>query len=820
MALPVILIDSATGSDTAASGAGPATALTGSSASTDGAGTLVTLDGSPDLSGVATDGSHVIYLADTTAGARNFGKITAKDDIAKTVTVSNAFGLSLSGKSWAIGGKRASIASTTSKKLFDNNATAGDAMPGWVVEMQSGHSETLSAANALRFYRGGNTTDGIIALRGTSGAATRPRIDISVTSGNVILFYAPNFMIKDFDIRYTAASNGTCVLLYTSSVSCIQIDGIKISGSTNNAGTGMNLLNQTRVTHCEIANCDTGISGPGAGGLVENCWIHDCTNDGISMNSDGGEINNCIIGPNISDDGIVANWTGNQYRRTAIRNTTIIATGDGIQCTSSPAESAAAFNFDNIYIHSAGGYGINFGSLTLAQLQNFNVRIRNCGFRSCTSGNIASALSSLLENCVTSADPNNANFGTGGDFTLGSSSNLKGVGCPSSVIGMASSASSRSYVDIGAVQRQESGASRILPGMRRIPQITRIQKSSIANSAPSISDPGSISVAWNATTSFGLTITDADNDRQSVSLSWGKGTFTLASVSFLTFTVGDGTADAAMEFSGPLTAVNTALATITLTPDSSKGGSSTFIARTYDGFNALVTRNVTVTLTPAIPSILFKSTSTRYQTTDTSTPSNVGNPTGRIQNEGTGSYNATQSSSGLRPTNAYPDGDNYDGSDDCLTVAYSTDFDFGSSNWSVTININPDLNSGRDFVLLDNRKVSTGDGIVFFINSTGKLSSFSSGSLRVTGSTTVTTGSKHYVTYNRNGNVMDVWLDGVKDGTYNATGFSVPTPSDTLVIARRNDNQVPFDGKIAFIRVEKGVALSDQQINYLHGLSP
>src|SRR5262245_38170373 len=116
MPLPTILVDSTTGSDTAASGAGPATALTGSAASTSADGLTVTLDGSPDLTNVATDGSHAVFLNDSTAGARNFGKITAKDNVAKTVTVTNAFGASLSGKSWAIGGKRASIGSTTSTK--------------------------------------------------------------------------------------------------------------------------------------------------------------------------------------------------------------------------------------------------------------------------------------------------------------------------------------------------------------------------------------------------------------------------------------------------------------------------------------------------------------------------------------------------------------------------------------------------------------------------------------------------------------------------------------------------------------------------------
>src|SRR5574343_1935860 len=115
-AYPVILVDSATGSDSAASGAGPATALTGTGAGTDAGGTVVSLDGSPSLAGVNTDGSHVIYLVDSTAGHRNFAAINDKNDTTKTVTVEQAFTGSLPAtKSWAIGGKRASIGAASSK---------------------------------------------------------------------------------------------------------------------------------------------------------------------------------------------------------------------------------------------------------------------------------------------------------------------------------------------------------------------------------------------------------------------------------------------------------------------------------------------------------------------------------------------------------------------------------------------------------------------------------------------------------------------------------------------------------------------------------
>src|SRR5262245_26848761 len=100
MGLPIIRFNSSTGSDTAASGAGPGDGTTGgstlsgaSNGSTNATGLIVTVP-SADLTNVLTDGSHVIYLADATAGNRNFGKITAKANsgtASANVTVSDAF---------------------------------------------------------------------------------------------------------------------------------------------------------------------------------------------------------------------------------------------------------------------------------------------------------------------------------------------------------------------------------------------------------------------------------------------------------------------------------------------------------------------------------------------------------------------------------------------------------------------------------------------------------------------------------------------------------------------------------------------------------
>ena len=94
------------GSDTQASGCGPATAIYGSNASTDGTTTIdLSLD-SPNLSGVQ---QYDLIWVDTATGSQ-FGVVQSVDNVAKTVTVGTALNLG-STQSWAIGGKRATLQS-------------------------------------------------------------------------------------------------------------------------------------------------------------------------------------------------------------------------------------------------------------------------------------------------------------------------------------------------------------------------------------------------------------------------------------------------------------------------------------------------------------------------------------------------------------------------------------------------------------------------------------------------------------------------------------------------------------------------------------
>lgn len=460
-ALPTILVNSATGSDTAASGAGPGTALTGTAASF--AASVVTLDGTPDLSGVAADGSHVLYMV-TSTGVRFF-KITAVDNGADTVTVTPAPAGTATGRTWAIGGKRASIGSASSILLVDNGGAAGDAMPGWIIEMESGHTETVGSA--LFGRRPGDTTSGPITLRGTSGAATRPILSFSADDTGIRVDV--RWLLEGFEIKSTGTkTNRHAIFLYDDTNATSHVKNVKITDFNGTAGNkwqyGVSAtVGGWMLSNSEIANTtshcayDPSVGDPYSGNTLLYNYLHDCGGAGyLSAQARAGAI---IVG-NIFDangaDGVQIT------RTTAYRdgNGVLIAynvfygnTGDGFEdTTSGTGDGSHGMKFINNIFANNGGYGINT-ALSLEQIQGDIVVLWNNNFYSNTSGKYdpSTLATGGISRDESTADPTFTDAANG-DFRIGT--NLKALGFPTTNIGSAASGT-RSYVDIGAAQRVE-----------------------------------------------------------------------------------------------------------------------------------------------------------------------------------------------------------------------------------------------------------------------------------------------------------------------------------------------------------------------------
>lgn len=483
MAFPVILIDSTSGSDSAASGAGPATAVTGSAGVSSASGLVVVLDGSPDISGVATDGSHVIYFADATAGNRNFGKITATANSGTPtaqVTVADAFGANLT-KAWAIGGKRASLTSTTSLKLCSNNGAAGDLMPGWVAEFQSAHTETT--AGTIDTRRAGDTTSGPIIIRGKAGAATRPIITES-TDGNMFAMRGIYQQFRGFEVRCSGGTTASVAFTAASALSIIE--DVKCSNSSNkfwkffsdNSAAG------GRIISCEIGNTVSfAITCTGAGNVggleIINCWIYNSGGNALNLASNsyfnlvvkGNDIYNTTGHGILYDNSRTDALGGCVFEENTID---LCSAGkDAINIVTSALSLQNLVIVNNI-LSNNGGYGIDFAAAghTDALLAAYAPFIRGNNTFNNTSGAYKSNTAGYTNsNCPwASGDPGlNPTYASAstGNFMLGTP--LKAQGWPlGGTLAVGTGSLTYSYVEPGAAQRQEAGGS---AGMLFVPNL-------------------------------------------------------------------------------------------------------------------------------------------------------------------------------------------------------------------------------------------------------------------------------------------------------------------------------------------------------------
>ena len=442
MGFPTIIFDATNGSDTTASGAGPENSNPyGTQARTSAPGTTTVIDlslDSPDLSEVLDDGTHCLWI--NCASGRQFSKITAVDDVGKTVTVADAVGTSTTGLTWAIGGLRKNFSTASSLTVF---GSAG-AKPGWTIRTIT--DQSISAVITLG--TSGDTTSGHITIEGDSTTSHR----VITQSGSARHFTASTINYIQFKNLKFANSNGTktnAQTLYHSGsiagwrfVNCIFGDATnKIAGVLLSSDT-MNILFQD----CEIRNTSSGTNGitiatssmlSGAYGITMiGCSIHDCASHGISLSAA-----NCSI--MLEDTLIYANGGdginfGAAGRFPHVKNCIINGnTGDGIDMGSSVLTGNGTIL--NTQITNNGAYGI-----TAASGQGAIGLIDYCNFY----GNAtADRLNVTAGDSDTSYNPTFTSASTG-NFTPTSPAFNGGFPLSTRYVG-ANQSLTRAYVDIG-----------------------------------------------------------------------------------------------------------------------------------------------------------------------------------------------------------------------------------------------------------------------------------------------------------------------------------------------------------------------------------
>ena len=440
MAFPTLTFNASTGSDVAASGAGPAIALSGAAAATTAASPTVDLSvDAPDLSGVATDGSAVIWV-DSSSG-RQFSAIIAVDNILKTVTAANNYANTEGARNWGIGGKRPTWNDADSRRIFIDSSAA------WTIQTETDQTIT---ATTITFSAAGDTTSGSIIVQGTS-VAPRPIINITA---NAAIFTMSGTGVKYKDLQFTNSNATKTNANVVSSGSGISVGFINciIGDSTNQlesayVRTGNNQSYQ--FADCEINNCTSfGISnGVNAGTiLVVGCSIHNNGAGGISGSTGGPgmRIFDSIIWANVG-----SGYTSSTGSLTLIGNTIHGNTGaaaDGVNLTSSAASNLIVYNNN---ITGNGRYGLN--TPTSGDMTKILVNNNNYGSGSTANGSGAVNNITLGAESIT-VDPAYVSAATG-DFRVGVTVASKGFPLDPRTIG-GNTSLTNSFTDIGASQRR------------------------------------------------------------------------------------------------------------------------------------------------------------------------------------------------------------------------------------------------------------------------------------------------------------------------------------------------------------------------------
>ena len=160
--------------------------------------------------------------------------------------------------------------------------------------------------------------------------------------------------------------------------------------------------------------------------------------------------------------------------------------------------------------------------------------------------------------------------------------------------------------------------------------------------------------------------------------------------------------------------------------------------------------------------------------------------------------------------NSVPGGNaiNFNGSSQYLYVPTSTDFDFGSGNFTVECWVKGTTNSDAGFVNISNASAGSNSAWILY-QYQGKIwfgiTENTGWDHSQGGTISLIDGDWHHIAATREGNTFKMWVDGVFDGSFDYSG-SIPTSTRRLEIGTQNASYL-YTGQISNVRVVKGTAV-------------
>lgn len=452
-AFPTLTFNSSTGSDSLASGAGPATAITCLvNGATTNSTTIVVDTASADLDTIAEDGSAVLFVTGI-----GFVRIDTVDNATLTIVVETALTIG-DNVQLAIGGKRATLDETESRRLFaaTSSPTASGASGQWTIQAEDDGALSLSSTLTMAFTAG----TGFLTIKGDSASSRRT----STQSGNAVHFTANTTNRTRLENIVFRNSNGTKNYVFSRTGNSPLLE---IRNCVCGASDGTNCPNGIVTGTCDVVMYDTavircGSNGVASGGVtvqLYGCEVSRCSGIGVTNANSSSclRLENCIVSHN-TGDGITK--TGGQLA--LIGNTISNNGGDGVELTTNNVVSVGGQNATTVIINNQftnnTAYGLNLSGTTphfpICEYNNFN-------------GNGTDAANGLtLPSSNTTIDPGYTDTTNSvRNYAVGTAAKATGFPAATATVGAGQSGTT-TYVEIGAAQRQEVAGGLIThPGM-------------------------------------------------------------------------------------------------------------------------------------------------------------------------------------------------------------------------------------------------------------------------------------------------------------------------------------------------------------------
>lgn len=392
-------------------------------------GSVVTLGGSPDLTNVQTSGASqsTIYLAQATNANRKIFWITAKDNVAKTVTVDTA-PTGVTGSDWAIGGRMVWTPANVEAGL-----RAGDIV-------QFNNSPASSAATLYTHRIAGNNSAGFITLRGKSGV--RPVLTHTSTSNVITTNAIAGLWVENLEIVQQGASGQAVAITSGPTV----FYNVKVSDA---GATGINVTGgHASIIDCEVSGVADGIAVSTQNAFVIGNYIHDCTSNGVLITSTTTRVQvlNNIIESN-SGRGIYVNAAAAANAAMCIiAHNTVYGNGNsGLEVSDADIITAVFGNIFSMNGNASGEANVEWAA-GAGEYQSWHGF--NCFYHD-GSGSASNLLNVTANSTEITTDPQFIDA-AGGDFRLKVTSPARGIGFMGGFLG-----GPTSYADMGAVQRIE-----------------------------------------------------------------------------------------------------------------------------------------------------------------------------------------------------------------------------------------------------------------------------------------------------------------------------------------------------------------------------